>query len=180
MSEAEYKLGVHCGVTFAGIKPASLFRMKTEEVATALGVVKYFLKRGFGVKWFQGEKIGSLLYIYNERQLCERLFEEENRKFLEEEGYTYTTLEEAMRQLRARLHGEEFPHEIGVFLGYPLEDVKGFIRSPYSGYTTSGYWKVYANEAQTLRIFERYKRCSACICHKMDDGKSLAQIFHLV
>ena len=179
MSEAEYKLGLHCGITFAGIKTASLFRVKAEELKTVFGIVKYFIKRGFGVKLFKIEKTGSLIYVYNKKKLSEHLFDDENKKFLEEEGYGYASLEEAMTQLRVRLKGEDFPHEIGVFLGYPLEDVKGFINNPYSGYKILGYWKVYSNEEETAKIFERYKRCSACICDKMSHGKSLTEIFNL-
>ena len=72
----------------------------------------------------------------------------------------------------------EFPHEIGVFLGYPLDDVRGFIENPHGG-KVCGTWKVYGDEAQAEKAFERFKRCSACICRHMDSGKSLAQIFNV-
>ena len=35
----------------------------------------------------------------------------------------------------------DFPHEISVFLGYPLKDVKCFISRRGSGYHMCGEWK---------------------------------------
>ena len=72
----------------------------------------------------------------------------------------------------------EFPHEIGVFLGYPLGDVCGFLRDP-DGCILCGEWKVYENAGEAAKTFERFRRCSACICRHMRNGKSLAQIFNV-
>ena len=75
------------------------------------------------------------------------------------------------------MNKKDFPHEIGVFLGYPIEDVKGFIESPHSGYKTVGTWKVYSNEECAAKTFEQYRRCSQNICQKMVSGFDLADIF---
>ena len=88
----------------------------------------------------------------------------------------YACAEEALRQLKERMNGE-FPHEIGVFLGYPLGDVCGFLRDP-DGCILCGAWKVYENVDEAARTFERFRRCSACICRHMDNGRSLTQIFN--
>ena len=43
-------------------------------------------------------------------------------------GYDTSNLEACLERLKERIaQCEEFPHEIGMFLGYPLEDVRGFI-----------------------------------------------------
>ena len=39
--------------------------------------------------------------------------------------------------------GGDFPHEIGLLLGYPPEDVSGFIENGGKNFLCSGYWKVY-------------------------------------
>ena len=67
---------------------------------------------------------------------------------------------------------------IGVFLGYPLGDVCGFLRDP-DGCILCGAWKVYENVGEAARTFERFRRCSACICRHMDRGRSLTQIFNI-
>lgn len=39
---------------------------------------------------------------------------------------------------------EAFPHEIGLFLSYPPEDVRGFIEHKGHESKCEGCWKVYA------------------------------------
>lgn len=53
----------------------------------------------------------------------------------------------------------KFPHEIGVFLGYPLQDVKGFIENNGRNSKYTGLWKVYGDKAASMRMFEKYRKC---------------------
>lgn len=55
---------------------------------------------------------------------------------------------------------DEFPHEIGLFLGYPVEDVKGFIENKASCAKCVGYWKVYGDEEKAQKLFNQYKKCT--------------------
>ena len=52
----------------------------------------------------------------------------------------------------------DFPHEMGIFLGYPLGDVKGFIEHHGRNCLCSGYWKVYENEEKACETFRLYAR----------------------
>lgn len=144
MSATEYAIGRHCGVTFAGLKIASLVSLRKGE---------------------------------HRARLTKYLFSPDVMAFLARFGYEYACAEEALRQLKERMNGE-FPHEIGVFLGYPLGDVCGFLRDP-DGCILCGAWKVYENVGEAARTFERFRRCSACICRHMDRGRSLTQIFNI-
>ena len=57
------------------------------------------------------------------------------------------TLQEKLNFLRMRMQiRKSFPHEIGLFLGYPAEDVAGFISHKGHDFCYSGYWKVYVHE----------------------------------
>ena len=54
-------------------------------------------------------------------------------------------------------HGSaEFPHELGIFLGYPLADVKGFIEHNGKDFLYQGYWKVYENVEERKKMFSIY------------------------
>ena len=80
--------------------------------------------------------------------------------FLQSEGYTPGDAESMLAQLSQRLCCEEdFPHEIGVFLGYPLADVIGFIQNRGKNFTACGYWKVYTDPTAAQAEFDRYKKC---------------------
>ena len=179
MSGAEYTLGKQCGVTFAGIKPASLFGMKRSEAGKLKGLERRFRKRGFSFERMKrnGERVS--LYIYHAERLKGVLFDSENKNFLEGLGYRYGTVSEAVGQLKKRMRGEDFPHEVGIFLGYPLEDVRGFIADPCGG-TMLGWWKVYRNAEEKAKTFARFRQCTECICRKLESGQTLAQIFRVV
>ena len=84
---------------------------------------------------------------------------------------------DCLRQLAARLClEEEFPHEIGVFLGYPLDDVKGFIRHKGRDYTFCGCWKCYGDPQAARRRFERYRRCTAVLRRRYAEGTPITQL----
>ena len=51
------------------------------------------------------------------------------RKLLIDQGYSPDDMSSCLKMLVARLNEKRFPHEIGAFLGYPIEDVEGFIKN---------------------------------------------------
>lgn len=178
MSAAEYTIGRHCGITFAGLKPASLVSIDRGEGGVLSRLSKKFIKKGFRFVVLGRCKGKLLVYVYHAEGLQKVLFSQKVRNFLHSCGYEYGSVEEAIEQLKAKMSGE-FPHEIGVFLGYPLSDVIGFMQDPHGG-IMCGCWKVYSNEQEAAKTFARFNRCSACICRHMDRGKSLTQIFNVV
>ena len=82
------------------------------------------------------------------------------RRFLQRKGYGCVSVSDDLGHLAARVHSSsEFPHEIGVFLDYPLDDVIRFIEQRGRGYRCSGCWKAYSNEQEARRRFELYDKC---------------------
>lgn len=177
MNVTEFTIGRYCGVTFAGLKIASLVSLAKGEEDVIACLSRRFAKKGFAFKLLREDKDRLLVYICHRERLENCLFLSEVRTFLKQFGYEYCSADEALEQLKGRMVGE-FPHEIGVFLGYPLADVCGFLRDP-GGCILCGCWKVYENADEAAKTFERYRRCSACICRHMRNGKSLAQIFNV-
>ncbi|MCD7729578.1 MAG: DUF3793 family protein [Clostridia bacterium] len=181
MSGAGYALGLHCGITFAGIKAASLFWLKDEDSGNINYYRACFAKKRFRfivVKRAQGKK---LYYVFNEEKLEDILADGENRLFLASLGYNCCNIESVLRRLKARLSATgDFPHEVGLFLGYPLDDVKGFIADAKGGENIGGYWKVYSRPQEKARLFARYDDCTRCICRKLESGTPIEQIFKVV
>lgn len=176
MNQTEYALGAHCGITFAGIKAASLVSLKRECKDCIQRFARHFGERGFTfVILAEGRRV--LLYIYNRARLNAILSDPEVRDFLRGYGYVYRDAEQAVAILKSRMHGGEFPHEIGVFLNYPLDDVKAFIAHPSDGVKLTGYWKVYSDEEEKRRLFAKYERCTRKILNRMSRGFSLESIF---
>ena len=103
-----------------------------------------------------------LLYLYRGRWLYRLLSAPENLSFLRRCGYDITHgCGGLLRQLERRLcTNEQFPHEIGIFLGYPLEDVEGFIANAGQNYTCLGCWKAYGDPDAAQERFQRYHSCT--------------------
>ena len=60
---------------------------------------------------------------------------------------------------RYKEEGEIFPHEVGVFLGYPLWDIRAFIETPEKKAQFTGYWKVYFDPEGALKRFQLFDQC---------------------
>jgi hypothetical protein len=177
MSETELCLGTYCGITFAGIKAGSLVNIKESCFKCLPKYENYFNKKGFRFVCLKGDDKRKLMYVYSHKQLQKILFNDNNKKFLEGQGYRYNSVEDAVKELQKRMVNDDFPHEIGIFLNYPLEDVKGFITSPNEGVKCVGYWKVYEDEEAKKKTFELYDKCTGNIVNKLLGGKSLQAIF---
>ena len=96
---------------------------------------------------------------------------------LRQQGYAEpVNLEAALKQLSERIRcSGEFPHEIGVFLGYPVEDVIGFMENKGKNYVLCKYWKVYHHAERAKHTFESYDRCRAFLCNQLNQGYDLYQ-----
>ena len=91
-------------------------------------------------------------------------------------GYTSFQLKDVLNTLRIHLSKEDFPHEIGIFLGYPLEDVIGFIENKGKNPKCSGCWKVYCNPQEAEKMFCKIKKCTAVYTDLWKQGRSVCQL----
>ena len=117
------------------------------------------------------------LYLYRPQLVSAILERQAVRDFLRGCGYTDLRLSEALKLLRRRLEsGEDFPHEIGIFLGYPLEDVQAFIEKHGQDCVLCGMWKVYHNEQEARRYFASCHDCRLRAIRAFRAGMSLEQL----
>lgn len=90
-------------------------------------------------------------------------------------SYQYpNTFELCIQELKKRLNTKNFPHEIGVFLGYPLDDVIGFIE--HKPYYLVGDWKVYQNVNEAKKQFDVFKQAKEQMLNEIHNGYELSQI----
>lgn len=174
----------HCSPTLAGAKPANIFFYRAESSAEIASAVSFWnrelVKSGLRVRIMKGCcKSGQyLVYIYREEWLNSILSDGEVRAFLRETGYDVeSSNSEILRQLSRRLClCRDFPHELGVFLGYPLCDVKGFIINKGKNFTYSGLWKSYGDPDEAKRVFGEYKRCTERFKQLFAKGASISEL----
>ena len=127
------------------------------------------------------KKESCLALFYREDELKEMLAAQEIRQFLREHGYEDGEPLRAVTRLSARMNryakGEiPFPHEMGVFLGYPLEDVKGFIQNGGRGSLFTGYWKVYHDPERARLTFLAYDKAKDSAVNEFLTGKNIREI----
>lgn len=75
-----------------------------------------------------------------------------------------------------RQRRREFPHEMGLLLGYPVGDVYGFIIHQGKNYLYTGYWKVYDNLMDTLKLFEQFEQAKELMIRRVNAGASFYDI----
>lgn len=173
----EMTLAYHAAPTLMGEKCGSLLSLSEEEFDIR-GNTELFLgqmsKRGLRMRMIPGNGGRTLLYVYSVRLLEKRLKCKEVRRFLTGCGYPENAAaEQYLDRLCERLRADSFPHEIGIFLDYPLEDVEGFIRNCGQGCKLCGMWKVYGDVERARRTFERYRCCRTELCGQLENGKRL-------
>ena len=96
---------------------------------------------------------------------------------LNQKGYDCDKADQCIKKLAGHLMQDDtFPHEIGLFLGYPPKDVQGFIDNPCSGVKCVGCWKVYSDEEKAERIFKKYKKCTEVYRRLNQNGRTLAAL----
>lgn len=169
----------NCSPTLAGIKPASLVRLKYESREQANADIRemnrnIFLGKGLRAVPLRYTKDSILLLIYRPDVLEKRLSDRRIREYLEARGYVCSSITRCIVRLAERIRSSgEFPHEIGIFLGYPLADVIGFTEHRDEGCKLTGYWRVYGDEAGARHTFDQYRSCTACYLRSWRRGADL-------
>lgn len=122
----------------------------------------------------------SFVLFYREKELEEYIRRVGIRSFIQSFGYEDMELDEMLERLSQRACMTSlqvgFPHEIGAFLGYPVEDVKGFIENEGRGCLLPGYWKVYSNPVMANQVFRGFDQAKACAVNEFLTGKSIQEI----
>ena len=178
---SEDQLVRHGAPTLAGIKTGSLFNCeytsKADLLRQAAAYDRMLAPRGLRLITLRFMKSRALLYLYRPRSLARDLTDPEARSLLREAGYTDLSLGGCLRELKSRLRADrDFPHEIGLFLGYPTEDVRGFIRTGGKNCKCAGMWKVYGDEEAAKRRFTAYAKCTETYCRRCAGGMPLVRL----
>lgn len=198
----ERKIVHHCAPTLAALKPANLFNFRDAPKARSGAADAHdedALERAFSqalkacraklepcgtrIEVLARRTAGALLYVYRPGLLMCAIAEERVAAYLTCEGYDASSLSACIERLHQRICGTDlqslmegrcsFPHEIGFFLGYPYEDVVGFIENRGENFLCSGCWKVYARDRDAIECFCRYKNCTVAYENLYNEGVSI-------
>ena len=176
--EFERALAYHCGPAMAGIKASDLFSWPLASEDRINAYAHVLEQRGISLRVLRRSR-RLLLLVYRPPCLARCLACPRVRTMLQAAGYpALGNPEDLLNVLIHRLQQEGFPHEIGLFLGYPPEDVEGFCRNKGQNYKLCGRWKVYGDQDAAARYFRRCDCCRDALCRSVA-RRPLADIFPL-
>ncbi len=106
-----------------------------------------------------GDRQDSVRVLFYKQSLLEECINRKDcREFLNAAGYEQAqTVEECINKLKARFE-HVCPHEVGIFLGIPVEDVTGFINHKGENYLLCSYWKVYHEPEKACSMFKSFDK----------------------
>lgn len=171
----------HCSPTLAGIKTGNMFSVKVTEETDIINDVRelnrILRKKGLRVIPLKKTSGYALIYIYRPEYLKKDLSDPIALSILKKKGYEPANPDCCIAQLIRYLKDDSsFPHEIGLFLGYPPTDVECFMNNTRKGVKCCGCWKAYSEPDKAKKVFERYKKCTESYRKLNKRGKTLAQL----
>lgn len=171
----------HCSPTLAGLKTGNMFSCPYQDTPTLFREIRRLNQRlkvkGLCMIPLHISPKRALLYLYRPLRLQKDLSDTFAAEILKKHGYPTTQASACLATLIGKIrHLEDFPHEIGLFLGYPPEDVYGFIENKACKYKCSGCWKVYGDAELAQKRFEQYKKCTKIYCAQWEKGQPLEKL----
>ena len=178
MQDVATRIAFQCAPVISGIKVANLLTISSEEDSRVERLL-----RGTELSFRKlGEDQGrSVFILYRRKELAFWIFRRSNQILLAGAGLANLGLDRLLAQVEKRYRsyidkGESYPHEIGVLLGYPPEDVKGFVVNKGKNCLMCGYWKVYGDPVAAGKQFEAFDRAREEILSRISKGVSLHSI----
>ncbi|RHM61510.1 MULTISPECIES: DUF3793 family protein [Coprobacillaceae] len=177
--EFETLLVKHCACVLQNLKVANMFHIPCFKFSNLKELVDLYNKKlhrfHLSIRLFYTGKKRVTIYLYQEDYLSSLLNHTQIHSFLCQYDYPLDHLDHTLDHLEYRLNQyEEYPHEIGLFLGYPLCDVLGFIHHQKCQYC--GYWKVYKNVQDSYHLFCQFDQCIKQINDEYSQGKTIEQL----
>lgn len=172
-------LADHCASTLVGVKAACLVscrRLSPAEVEASVEACNAaWNASGLLFRVYRNRAGCPLLFVYRPALLWQRLRCEGAAPILAGAGYPPGLgLKGCLDRLGERLaREEEFPHEIGLFLDYPPDDVAGYLLHAGRDCKACGYWKVYSDVDRAHRLFQLYDACREVLGAELDRGVPL-------
>lgn len=178
------QIALQCSPLLTGIKISNLLITNCENEYL---VKQLFENTSLSVEMIYKSDKRITFLIFQEDKLIDYLNGIEETALFNILGYNAMKLHEIFAEFSKRFtrymeKREDFPHEMGLFLEYPVEDVIGFIENQGKKFLYTGYWKVYGNLQKALETFDRYNSAKENIIQLLAQGVSIEgilTIYHL-
>ena len=178
LKNIEIQLALQCAPLLTGLKISNLLIVPSDNERLVRMLVR---KTGISCYRLLRSKGKITFLLFRRMQLEAFLRKGSAEKMLKEQGYKNLTLGGILScfQMRYQAYNDgklAFPHEMGILLGYPIEDVLGFIKHKGKNYLYSGYWKVYENMQEKRALFRQYQEAQETLIQLLASGIKMEEI----
>lgn len=173
-----FQVATQCAPVLKGIKVSNLI---TVPPGTWNRIRLYLGKSRVICVSLYADSDKEILFLYRDEMLAQLLQQGKVWRFLQQYGYQTSLISDTLTRLRRRYQryaslGDEFPHELGVLLEYPVEDVEGFINNRGQNSLMARYWKVYHDQVYAERMFRLYDEAREKALEEILKGYPLDQV----
>lgn len=177
-NEVKMQLALQCSPLLAGLKLSNLLIINSREEARVRAL---FENSDIEVMVIYREAQKVTFFLYRPMELDQYLHQADVVRLLQWLGYKQTNRKSVLKRFRSRYRRYrqgrlDFPHEMGILLGYPVKDVYGFIVHKGKNHLYTGYWKIYDNLTETLKLFEKFNQAQERIVRQVYAGVSISEI----
>ncbi len=150
------------GPVIIGSKPIHIysFSSKNDNSMKTVKIINDHFKNCRKIKYeiFKCKDNSTKMIFFNPVVLDVILRKPENMEFLQTLGYPKAySMDTYLCNLIGKMIRVEEHHEIGVFLGYPLKDVMGFMGFSNLKLTKVNGWRIYGDPTESDEKFIRFK-----------------------
>ncbi|TWJ32551.1 uncharacterized protein DUF3793 [Geobacter argillaceus] len=174
-------LALEAAEVLEGAKPANLISVGNRK--RSCGRNLYELWRSLGGAVLAGSGLMALeladrgdsvmLLLYSPLAMQALLERSNVLAVLRRAGYAeHESMDEILDELASRVAVGGFPHEIGVFLGYPLKDVAAFMGWVRLPFVSQGPWKIYGDPGESLRLAATFRCCRKRMAERLESCAS--------
>jgi hypothetical protein len=118
-----------------------------------------------------------IIMIYDKIILEDELNKDSHIEFLRNIGYSFNyDVNYYIDTLKSRYKNYHCPHELGLFLGIPFDDVKDFMECTTKKCLLCGYWKVYNDSDKAKKIFNNYDKVKEYTIKNILKGNSSREL----
>lgn len=178
-------LMLECSEVLAGVKPANLISLVNRNQLCGRNLYQLWQSHheelaarlpDLTIRVLQIRERAMLLLCYNNDHLKRHLAHAGIRTLLHKAGYEAgSSIEAQLGELSRRIENNgSFPHEIGLFIGYPAKDVAAFMGLIKLPFTCQCLWKIYGNPDQSLGLAEQFRCCRQRMGAILATGKQTA------
>lgn len=181
MEQLETQIALQCAPVIAGLKISNLLIVQEKYLETLQNMLK---ETQLSYEILLRRKGQITFLIYQETAVKNYLAQIKVKELLKKLGYASGTLKHLLKEVKKRYRfymemQRNFPHEMGLLLGYPPEDVQGFIENEGRNFLYAGYWKVYENLPAKLSLFQKYEQAGEAVLQMIALGVSVRDIINI-